>query len=92
MVTYSLDRPPVARATANPTSGTVPLTVQIDASRSWDPDPGNTLSFSRDLNGDDVFDDSKAAAPKYHTYTKTGQRTYTVKLRVTDNYGAPATT
>jgi PKD repeat protein len=89
--TYRLDRPPVAVASATPTSGSVPLTVRFDGSGSRDPDPGDTLTYAWDLDGDGAYDDSTAVAPSY-TYTKPGQRTITVRLRVTDNYGAFGTT
>jgi PKD repeat protein len=81
------NRPPVAVATANPTSGTIPLTVRFDGSQSSDPD-GDPLTYSWDLNGDGTFGDSSAVAPSY-TYTKPGR--ITVRLRVTDNHGASAT-
>jgi PKD repeat protein/glucose/arabinose dehydrogenase len=81
------NRPPVAVATANPTSGTIPLTVRFDGSQSSDPD-GDPLTYSWDLNGDGTFGDSSAVAPSY-TYTKPGR--VTIRLRVTDNHGASAT-
>jgi PKD repeat protein/glucose/arabinose dehydrogenase len=81
------NRPPVAVATANPTSGTIPLTVRFDGSQSSDPD-GDPLTYSWDLNGDGTFGDSSAVAPSY-TYTKPGR--VTIRLRVTDNRGASAT-
>jgi PKD repeat protein len=81
------NRPPVAVATANPTSGTIPLTVSFDGSQSRDPD-GDPLTYSWDLNGDGTFGDSTIVAPTY-TYTKPGR--VTVRLRVTDNHGASAT-
>jgi PKD repeat protein len=81
------NRPPVAVATANPTSGTVPLTVRFDGSGSSDPD-GDPLTYSWDLNGDSVFGDSTAVAPTF-TYTKPGK--VTVRLRVTDPGGASST-
>jgi PKD repeat protein len=81
------NRPPVAVATANPTSGSVPLTVRFDGSQSSDPD-GDPLSYSWDLNGDGVYGDSSAVAPTY-IYTKPGR--VTIRLRVTDNHGASST-
>jgi PKD repeat protein len=81
------NKPPLAVATANPSSGPIPLTVRFDGSQSSDPD-GDPLSYSWDLNGDGVFGDSTAVAPTY-TYTKPGR--ITVRLRVTDNHGASST-
>src|SRR5919109_1417794 len=83
------NQPPTAVATANPTSGSAPLTVQFDGSGSTDPDAGdNTLSYAWDLDGDGQYDDSTAVAPSY-TYTTQG--VYTASLRVTDGHGASST-
>jgi glucose/arabinose dehydrogenase len=78
------NNPPSAVATANPTSGPAPLTVQFNGSGSFDPD-GDTLSYSWDLNGDGTYGDSTAANPSF-TYTTAG--TYSATLRVTDARGA----
>jgi glucose/arabinose dehydrogenase/Ca2+-binding RTX toxin-like protein len=80
-------QPPVARATANPTSGAVPLTVNFDASGSSDPD-GDTLTYEWDLDGDGTYDDSTSAQQTF-TYTAAGN--YQVGLRVTDSKGASDT-
>jgi cysteine-rich repeat protein len=85
-ITYtSNDQPPLAFVSANRTDGPTPLTVQFDGSGSFDPDAGDTISYSWDLNGDGTFGDSTAIAPT-RTYSTAG--TYTVKLRVTDSHGA----
>ena len=55
---------------------------------SSDPDPGDTLSYAWDLDGDGQFDDSTAAEPTF-TYNTSG--TYNATLRVTDTTGAFAT-
>ncbi|HXQ55033.1 MAG TPA: PKD domain-containing protein, partial [Actinomycetes bacterium] len=78
------NNPPSAVATASPTSGPAPLTVQFNGSGSSDPD-GDALSYSWDLNGDGTYGDSTAANPSF-TYTTAG--TYAVRLRVTDARGA----
>jgi PKD repeat protein len=85
-VTYtSGNQAPVARISATPTSGPVPLAVSFDGRGSSDPDPGDTIaSYSWDLNGDGSFGDATAATPAY-TYTTPG--TYAAKLRVTDSRG-----
>jgi glucose/arabinose dehydrogenase len=83
----SSNQPPVAVATAAPTTGSAPLTVAFDGTTSSDPD-GGALTFAWDLDGDGAFDDSTAAAPSY-TYTSSG--VYTAILRVTDAGGATAT-
>ena len=84
----STNRPPVARATATPTTGSAPLSVFFDGSASSDPDAGDTLAFAWDLDGDGAFDDSTSTQPSW-TYTSSG--TYTATLRVTDPAGATAT-
>jgi glucose/arabinose dehydrogenase len=81
------NNPPTAVATANPTSGPAPLTVQFNGSGSSDPD-GDALSYAWDLNGDGAYGDSTAANPSF-TYTTAG--TYQVTLRVTDARGASST-
>jgi PKD repeat protein/glucose/arabinose dehydrogenase len=83
----SANQPPTAVATATPTTGNAPLTVNFDGSGSSDPED-LTLSYAWDLDGDGAFDDSTATQPTY-TYTTTGS--YTAKLRVTDIQGASAT-
>jgi PKD repeat protein len=87
-ITYTAaNQPPVAVATANPTTGAAPLTVAFNGSGSSDPD-GNPLTYAWDLDGDGAYDDSTATNPS-HTYTTTGS--YTASLRVTDSMGASDT-
>jgi glucose/arabinose dehydrogenase len=81
------NQPPVAHATANPTSGAVPLTVSFDGSGSSDPE-GGTLTYEWDIDGDGAFDDSTSSQPA-HTYNTAGD--YQVGLRVTDSQGASDT-
>jgi glucose/arabinose dehydrogenase len=76
---------PTAVARATPTSGDVPLTVSFDASASSDPDPGDTLRYSWDLDANGTYDDSTAIRPTF-TYATAGVRR--VGLRVTDSRGA----
>jgi PKD repeat protein len=85
---YNGNQPPIAMATASPTSGGSPLTVQFDGTGSYDPDAGDTISYSWDLNGDGTFGDSTSPTPTY-TYTEPGS--YAARLRVTDNHGAFST-
>jgi glucose/arabinose dehydrogenase len=85
-ITWS-QSPPVAKATASPTSGAAPLTVQFDATGSSDPD-GDPLTYSWDLDGDGAYGDSTSATPS-HTYTQTGQ--INVGLRVSDGRGGVGT-
>jgi glucose/arabinose dehydrogenase len=80
----SSNRAPTARATATPNSGAAPLSVQLDASTSTDPDAGDALSFAWDLDGDGAFDDSTAVAPT-RVYGNPGS--YDPAVRVTDRAG-----
>ena len=79
---------PVASFTASATYGPAPLAVNFDASGSTDADPGDTLTYSWDLNGDGVYGDATGV---------TASRTYTVladiavSVKVTDNHGASST-
>jgi glucose/arabinose dehydrogenase len=84
---FNQNQPPIAVATADPTSGAAPLTVAFDGSASNDPD-GDTLTYAWDLDGDGAFDDATAATASY-TYTQAGTRT--AVLRVTDPSGASDT-
>ncbi|WP_279627529.1 PQQ-dependent sugar dehydrogenase [Amycolatopsis pretoriensis] len=90
-VTYpgGTNRPPVAAATATPSSGPAPLTVHFDGTGSTDPDAGDVLSYAWDLDADGAYDDSSAAQP---TWTYTAAAAVDAGLRVTDSHGATATT
>jgi glucose/arabinose dehydrogenase/PKD repeat protein len=82
---FSTNQPPTAVATATPTTGAAPLTVAFDGTSSSDPDPGDTLTYAWDLDGDGAYDDSTATQP---TYTYSAQGSYPAALKVTDNHGA----
>jgi glucose/arabinose dehydrogenase len=84
---FNQNQPPIAIATANPTSGTAPLTVSFDGAGSSDPD-GDALTYAWDLDGDSAFDDAATATATF-TYSQPG--TYTATLRVTDPSGATGT-
>jgi PKD repeat protein len=75
------NQPPVASASATPTSGSAPLTVAFNGAASADPD-GSIASYAW------AFGDGGAAsgATANHTYSSAG--TYTARLTVTDNQGA----
>jgi glucose/arabinose dehydrogenase len=82
------NNPPTARASASPTTGSAPLTVAFDGTASSDPDPGDTISYSWDLNGDGIYGDATTATTSY-TYSSNG--TYAPRLTVTDTSGASST-
>ena len=79
---------PRAVVDASATSGNLPLTVSFDAGQSSDPDPGDTLSYAWDLDGDGEYDDATSATAE-HEYTQAGS--YQVGVKVTDNHDASAT-
>jgi glucose/arabinose dehydrogenase len=76
--------PPVAAITANPTSGSPPLTVNFSGTGSSDPNPGDTLSYAWDLDNDGQFDDGTQSTASF-TYTTQG--VFNPRLRVTDTGG-----
>lgn len=73
-------RAPVIRASASPRAGLAPLTVQFDASDTFDPDPGENVAFAWDFDGDGNVDATDPAAS--FTYTENGS--YTAVLTATD--------
>jgi glucose/arabinose dehydrogenase len=83
--TGSQNNPPSAVMTAAPATGSAPLTVNFDGSRSNDPDTGDSLTFAWDLDGNGAYDNGTGQQASY-TYTQTG--TYTARLKVTDTKGA----
>ena len=85
--TAAVNQPPVAVATANPTSGAVGMTVSFDGAASSDPN-GDPLSYAWDLDGDGAFDDSSVVKPSW-TYNSAGS--FRIQLRVTDGKGGTAT-
>lgn len=85
--TYTLgaNLPPVARLTADRTSGGAPLTVTFDASTSSDPDSTDTVATHTFTFGDGSATVTQAGAAISHTYASAG--TYTATLTVTDDRG-----
>ncbi|CAN5279403.1 hypothetical protein BH18ACT14_BH18ACT14_13640 [soil metagenome] len=86
-IAWTVNRSPVAVASASPTTGAAPLTVQFDATGSTDPD-GDPLTYSWDLNGDGTFGDSTSATVSF-TYNQNGQ--IDVGLQVSDGRGGLGT-
>ncbi len=75
---------PIAQISANPTSGTVPLTVNFDGSGSSDSD-GTISTYAWDFGDGNSGNGSSAS----HTYNQTGS--FTASLIVTDDDGAKDT-
>ncbi|HYF48717.1 MAG TPA: PKD domain-containing protein [Planctomycetota bacterium] len=76
---------PVARISANPTSGTAPLTVSFSGSTSSDSD-GTITSYAWNFGDGGTGSGVNVS----RTYSTAG--TYTARLTVTDNLGATGTT
>jgi hypothetical protein len=79
---------PRAAVGATPTSGATPLHVDFDATGSSDPDPGDTIGYEWDLDGDGQYDDATGPTAEF-TYADAGN--YLAGVRVIDNHGAAAT-
>jgi glucose/arabinose dehydrogenase len=79
--TGSVNRPPVAEATASPTFGKLPLAVSFDAARSSDPD-GNPLTYAWDFGDGSASTTGRTVS---HTYTRAGP--FTATLTVGDGRG-----
>ncbi len=78
---------PIADLTADKTQGLPTLTVNFDASGSFDPDGGSIVKFEWDFDGDGTYDlDSGSDPTVQHVYGDAG--TYEATVRVTDDEGA----
>jgi PKD repeat protein len=74
----------VAALTVTPTSGSVPLTVQFDGSKSFGADGNPITTYTFDF-GDGSSDVSSSASMVSHVYTAAGS--YNPTLSVTDSQG-----
>ena len=81
-ISYGGNQPPVARPSADVTSGTSPLTVHFSGATSSDPE-GSPLRFQWDF-GDGT---SSTDANPSHTFTSPDARGFTITLTVTDEGG-----
>ncbi|HEX5598343.1 MAG TPA: ThuA domain-containing protein [Micromonosporaceae bacterium] len=79
-------RAPNAVMSASRTNGIAPLTVNFSSEGSHDPDPGDSISFAWDFDGDGTVD-SIDPNPSF-TYIRNG--VYTARLTVTDSTGKTA--
>ena len=81
---------PIAALSAHPTSGPAPLTVDFDASGSYDPDPGDELTYLWSF-GDGSPDQQGPSPTRSHTFPF---GSFIATLRVRDDRGglsSPAT-
>jgi hypothetical protein len=84
-LTYRVNRAPVAGFIFDPPTPVVNDPVQF-SSTSSDPDAGDTLTYSWDLDGDNTFGETGEQGPNpAFTFTTAGAKT--AKLRVTDTGG-----
>jgi len=81
------NRPPVANP-GGPYTGNPGTTIQLDGTGSSDPDVGDVLSFAWDLDNDGQFNDSTAPRPSFAIGNRPPGTVLTVRLRVTDRWGA----
>ncbi|WP_345023595.1 PQQ-dependent sugar dehydrogenase [Streptomyces sedi] len=79
------NRYPIAKLSADRTSGPAPLEVNFDSAGSSDPE-GTELTYAWDFDGDGTVDSTEPAGS--FTYTEPGG--YTARLTVTDADGASA--
>jgi PKD repeat protein len=85
-MTFTTDRPPIAKLAANPTTGPVKLNVTFDGSGSSDPD-GSIASWTLAF-GDGSSKTGTGPVPSAITHTYTSPCSCTAALTVTDNQGA----
>jgi PKD domain-containing protein len=80
-----VDQPPVAAMSASPDSGAAPLTVNFNASASFDPDPGDeVLSYTFNF-GDGTLPVPQSSPLASHTYTvPSGSSPFFATLTVKD--------
>ena len=80
----------LAVVTSMPASGIGQVPVEFDASGSYDPDPGDTLSFAWDFDGDNVYGetvhDSYTGDPDNPTHIYYVSYTGPVHVKVTDGH------
>ena len=89
------DTAPVASA-GGPYSIQQGRSLALNASASTDPDAGDKLTYSWDINGDGIYDDATGATPvlNWKSLTSLGlgsPGSYSVRVRVEDNYGLQST-
>ena len=92
--TLFVNHPPICLlsiVTPMPYTGPAPAPITFDATQSYDPDPGDTITYHWDFDGDGIFDepgDSYTGNPNNPTHAYTQSYTGPVMLKVIDNHGA----
>ncbi len=76
-------RAPVAVLSATPTDGQDPLTVSFSSEGSHDPDPGDSIRFEWDFDGNGSVD----SVDPNPTFTYTTRGVFVARLTVTDSSG-----
>jgi len=90
MVSIQVNAPPVVHLIANPTEGGAPLTVDFNASGSYD-DFGEIVKYEWDWDGNGEYDHDSGTDPTIeHMYNDAG--IYSAAVRVTDDDDAWQTT
>ncbi len=79
-------RAPIAVVHADPSDGRAPLAVAFSSEGSRDPDPGDSIRFAWDLDGNGTVD----SVDPNPTFTYTANGVYTARLTVTDSSGKTA--
>jgi PKD repeat protein/type 1 glutamine amidotransferase len=79
-------RAPQAAMSATPTDGQPPLTVSFSSEGTFDPDPGDSIEFAWDFDGNGTTDSTDPNPT--HVYTTRGR--FTARLTVTDSNGLEA--
>jgi uncharacterized repeat protein (TIGR01451 family) len=87
--TWCANAAPTAALSAAPTSGLAPLTVNLDGSRSSEPDSADTITSYTFRFGDGSTPVTQSTPTVSHTYRDAG--TYHASLTVTDSRGAEST-
>jgi glucose/arabinose dehydrogenase len=78
------NQPPVAKLSVDHEWGAAPLTAHFNASASSDADPGATLSYEWDLEGDGNF----VSGASTNVKTFSDKKNHIVTVRVSDEHGA----
>jgi len=81
---------PIASFTATPTNGSSPLSVDFDASASWDPD-GTIDGYLWDFGDGQTASDTLPTVTHIYTNTQSESKVFTAILTVTDDLGAQDT-